>query len=211
MSDDFLHIKIKGAGVADGFRYTFPEDGYKSFSWHYGAWLEDIKNHYSQNGYTLPENWVEIAEDQLCRLLPVGYCEYADGKLPSYFVDGRFTIGDAMNGTMALAKWIGSGFPLVEKSLAEERGSVCAACYANVQVPGCSPCVGFANLVANIVGTNSLTCDAKLEAKTCAYCKCSSRAHVWMPKEVLRAGVSYETLREMPGFCWKQKLLLGET
>jgi hypothetical protein len=209
MSDPLLHILIRGAGVPDGYRYTFPQDGFRVSSYNYSAWIDGIKNHYARNGYERPENWIALAEDQCCRLLPPGFCAYDTGELPQYFVDLRFTLDDALNGTKALFAWTVSGFPLVTKEVAEARAATCSACYARVDVPGCSTCAGFASLVAQVVGTEALPSDARLEGKVCAYCKCSLRAHVWIPKQVLRAGVSDEALEAMPDFCWKKSILLN--
>lgn len=211
MPDDFLHLISRGSSPPDRFRYTFPEDGHRVVGFHYDGWLTEIKNHYQRNEYPMPENWKEIAEDQLCRLLPPGHCEYSTGEPPEFFVNSRFTLEDALHGTAALAAWTFSGFPLVDKAVAEERGAICSACYANVNIPGCSSCVNFAGKVGDIVGQTELKSEARLYGKVCAFCRCATKAHVWMPKSVLRAGVTDEALNAMPkGFCWKRKLLLEE-
>jgi hypothetical protein len=207
MTEDLLHLIVKERAPPDNFRYTFREDGHRIKSFHYYGWLRLIKKHYQDNQYPMPDDWVEIAEDQVCRLLPPGHCEYDNGEQPEYFVNTRFGLEDAINGTKALMAWTVSGFPLVSREVAEERGACCAACYANVNVPGCTSCVQFAGLVADVVGIEPLKSDTQLLNKVCAFCKCATRAHVWLPASVLRTGVSDEALAAMPSWCFKKKAI----
>lgn len=205
MADDRLHLIVKECAPPDDFRYTFPEDGHRVKSSHYHGWLRLIKKHYQQNEYPLPADWAELAEDQLCRLLPPGCCQYSDGSDPEFHMRMRFDINDVINGTKVLGGWKLAGMPLVPKEEAEARGAICAACYANVQVPGCGPCVGFANLVADVAGAVPLESDLQLEGRSCGYCHCSSRANVWVPLEISRHGVTQDALDAMPQHCWKKK------
>lgn len=189
----------------DKFRFTFREDGYTVRCFAKYSWLAKIRKHAVDNGYVIPTR--EEAEDQLCRLLPPGWCEYEDGSPPNFYVNSRITIADVMNGTAVLGAFIAAGLPLVPKEEAEARGKTCAACYANIQIPGCSPCVGLANLVTEIAGSTALEADAFIENKSCVYCKCASRANCWVPVEISERGVSDEVLEQMPEHCWKKRAI----
>ncbi len=207
---DLLHVRVQGRTPPGQWRYTFPEDGFMVKQFCYDDWLRKIKAHYEYNSYPMPDNWVELAEDQLCKLLPAGQCEHEDGSKPEYFVSLQFGLNDAINGTKVLAGWTTSGFPLVSKEVAKARGKTCASCYANVTLPGCGTCQGFASLVAEIVGATPLDSDPILEGKSCAYCHCASKANIWVPVEVSKSGVSQQALEAMPkDWCWKRREILA--
>lgn len=206
-SPDYLRLKIRDVvPYGGGYRYTFKEDGARVEGGNYDAWIARIRAHYERNNYPMPEDWKEQAEDQLCRLLPEGLCTYPDGSKPEFFVNLQFNLHDAIHGTQVLGRWIASGFDLVPQEVAEERGRTCASCYANVHLPGCGSCLGFANHVAQVVGVDKkLKSDPYLEGRSCAYCHCSSRANAWVPVEISKVGVSPEALEAMPSWCWKKR------
>lgn len=189
----------------DKYRYKFKEDGHTVSSFSYDGWLTQIENHRRFNGYEAPTDWVAEAEDQLCRLLPAGWCVQDTGAPPDFYLETRVTMEDVLNGTKVLASFTMQGMPLVDREVAEERGKTCAGCYAAIPIPGCSPCVGLASLIADIAGADPLTSDPHLELKSCAVCKCSARAQVWLPAELLSKGVPDEMLPKFPAFCWKRR------
>lgn len=188
----------------DEFRYRFT-DGYTVKCFNYDGWLARIAAHRRNNGYVKLDDWIAEAEDQLCRILPAGWCEQETGAPPEFYLDARMTLDDVLNGTKVLASFVGQGMPLVSRDVAEARGKTCAGCYAAVSIPGCSPCVGLASLVADIAGAEPLTSDPFLENKSCAVCKCSARAQIWLPIELLAKGVPDEMLPKFPEWCWKKK------
>jgi len=202
---ELMRIRKRELPPPGDFRFTFRQDGYLARSTSYYSWMADIERHYRDNGYEKPDDWREQAEHQCCLLMPAGYCRFPDGGEPDFFVSARIGVADIIRGTQVLGRWIGSGFPLVERSVAEERGRICSGCYANVQVSGCGACHALANHVAAVVGVEKvLSSDAQLEGKSCAYCHCVSRANVWVPVEISKAGVTQEALEHMPEWCWKK-------
>lgn len=185
----------------DKFRFTFP-DGHTIRNFSYAGWLQGIKDYAGWNDYPVPS--VEDIESQLCKLLPAGWCAYADGAPPDFYLNNRIGINDVVNGTKVFGSFVAHGMPLVSKAVAEERGKICAGCYANVNIPGCAPCVGLANLVAEVAGSTETSADPLLENKACLYCKCASKANIWVPIEISEAGVSDEVVENMPDYCWKK-------
>lgn len=203
-SKPYLRVKVNGRSPPGQWRYTFPQDGTLIMGRSYEAWKTDIEKHYHRNGYPMPEDWVQQAEDQFCRLMPAGVCVYPDGSLPEVYVHSRVTLEDIVNGTKVLGAWAASGFALVSQEEADRRANICAACYANINVPGCTSCSNIMGMVSEAVGAQKLQADAQLYGKSCAYCHCASAANVWVPVEVSRHGVSDEMLNAMPEHCWKK-------
>jgi hypothetical protein len=67
-----LRLKPSNVTVPDQFRFICPEDAHEIKAYGKEDWFAKIKTHYVNNGYVLPENWKEKAEDQLCRTLSGG-------------------------------------------------------------------------------------------------------------------------------------------
>lgn len=192
----------------DGFRYTFP-DGTTIQQIAYNDWLLKIKEHYERNGYRRPDNWVQIAEDQLCKLLPPGHCTYEDGNNVMQHIDTRLTAGQIYRGAVALTHLVVNGEDdLVPIEEAERRGRICSACCANVVVAGCIPCMGILNLVLTVIGPKRTTASDPY-LKSCACCKCPNTAHIHVKAEVLAKGVDEEQLKlyDLIPDCWKGKAI----
>jgi hypothetical protein len=191
----------------DGYRFKVPNDGFEITANNYGGWLEKIKKHYADNGYELPEDWIAQAEEQLCKLMPPGWCRYEDGTSPTAFINRRFSFDDAINGTKVLIEFVKQGAPLVSQEEAEARGKTCAACYAALPIPGCASCRAFANYVAEVAGARKTKSDTILDSKACGVCGCSAIANLWIPVEVSQKGVTEEMMQLWPEFCWKGQQL----
>jgi hypothetical protein len=204
-----LRLKPTDVVPPDEFRFVVPEDGVVIRRNNYQGWLAAIEQHYRDNNYALPENWRAISEDQLCRILPPGWCVHDDGTEPTRFINRRFSFDDALNGTKVLIEFVKQGAPLVSQEEAEARGATCAACYACLPIPGCSSCKAFANYVAEVAGARSTKADPILDSRACAVCGCSAIANLWIPVEVSQAGVTDEMMELFPVFCWKKNHILA--
>lgn len=198
-----LRLLPRSETPPDRFRYTFPQDGFTVANFDKDSWLLAIRRHYEMNEYPLPADWREQAEDQLCRLLPAGWCEFADGSLPASFIETRFDIHDFINGTVVLGSFKLSRDDVVDAKLAESRALACSRCYMNVEVPGCGACHAAANYIAEAAGGKETSVDQYLKA--CAVCKCSNKAAVWIPAVHLARGLSDEQLNQLRAvpWCWK--------
>lgn len=192
----------------DKWRFTVPQSGHtvRCFSW--DGLLTQIKDYCRDNGFPVPT--VEDVEHQLCQILPPGWCAYEDGSAPAWYLDARISLDDVINGTKALgalmaaaiAAAFGGEKPTVSQELAESRASTCARCYMNVNIPGCLPCVGFANIVAEVA--SGITTPADPFLKACLVCKCANEAQTRVKAEILSNGVPDEMLPKFPEFCWKK-------
>lgn len=190
----------------DQYRYRFREDGCLIKCFSYGGWLERIRAHREFNGYPEPDDWKEEAEDQLCRLLPPGWCRQVTGEPPEWYLNSRLSMDDVLRGTRVLVSFVSNGAHIVDKAVASARGAICAGCPFSAHVEGCGPCVGLSNLIAEVAGSQSLPSDAVLENKSCLVCKCSARAQIWVPIEFLEKGVTEEMLAQFPAdYCWKRR------
>lgn len=200
-----LHLLQRTVCPPDKWRYVHPEDGYVSSCFTYDGWMAKILKHKKDNGYEVPPDWREQAEDQLCKSLPPGWCQYDGGGDPSVFLNRRTAIGDIVRATEVLYEFVKQGHPIVDQKTAEERAQTCARCYAKDSVQGCSPCVGLANLIADVCGAQTTSADEVLENKQCLVCGCSARANVWVPVSVSAAGWTDEMSALAPNWCWKKQ------
>lgn len=186
----------------DKYQFWFVQDGFIAKAMDKDSWFLAIDKHYKDNDYQQPENWREIAEDQLCRRLSGEWCSGGDDHT---FVNTRFTLDDFRRGTAVLSKFVLSADQVVSPELAESRALTCSRCVFNIPVPGCSACSGMANAVMAIKGARSTQYDPLLKA--CSVCKCANAAQIWVPAEYLAKGVTEDmlkTYRQIPE-CWKGK------
>lgn len=192
----------------DQFRYRHREDGWLDKCYDYTGWLRRIEDHRRINGYAAPDNWIAEAEDQLCRLLPPGWCAQVTGEPPEWFLDTRVTMDDVIRGTKVLASFVMEGMPLVDKKVAAERGAICATCPFAINAAGCGPCAGLSNLIAEVAGSEPLPSDSLLANRSCAVCGCAARAQIWLPIDLLNKGVTDQMMTQFPeAWCWKVKQL----
>lgn len=200
--------------VPDGFRYTHPETGHTDRHIHKEVWLRMIRDHLRRMNLPIPDDIDAIAEDQCCRLLPPGFCVYADGSNPDRYINARIGIDEIVNGTRVLIELTKQAAlsalglaesPLVDQSLAEARAKTCSACYARIHPEGCSSCRNVMELVMSLKGDRKTASDAYLENKACGVCKCAAQAQVWVRADILAKGVTDEHMKMFPeGFCWKR-------
>ncbi len=183
-----------------GYRFTHPETGHQSKARTRDVWYAKIDKYREDNGFApMPH---EIADDQLCQLLPPEWCVY-EGKHPSHDVDARVSVPDAIRGTKVLIHWMANGAQAVPQAQADERAKTCARCYFNVPLNGCASCQEVLKYVYTAKGDRKTKHDGELDVKSCAICKCSSAAHVWVPVESLIKGVDEKILAQFPPHCWK--------
>lgn len=203
-----LKLIQKSECPPDQYRYRHREDGWLDKCYDHVGWLRRIQDHRRINGYPDPVDWVAEAEDQLCKLLPPGWCVQNTGEPPEWFLDTRVTVDDVMRGTRVLAEFVWQGMPIVEKKVASERANICATCPFAISAAGCGPCIGLSNLIAEVAGSETLPSDSILANRSCAICGCAARAQVWLPINLLYKGVTDQMMQQWPSHCWKGKELV---
>lgn len=185
-----------------GFRYTVPETGQYITAWNVENWLDKIKAHLTANNIPIPIDLLAQAEDQLCQLLPPGFCEYEDPSRPK--IDTNFGWGDVEQGSKTLFEWATQGLPLVSQDEAERRAKICANCYANIRVTGCG--VSCRELIRNIVGwfvKRKTSSDESLNS--CGVCHCFLKSKVHVPLEVIEKYDNPSLQPMYPKWCWLRK------
>jgi len=187
----------------DYYRWVAPNGGRIQAS-DRKVFFSKVEKMYRDNSIPMPDNWRDLAEHQCCLVLPPGWSKHEDGT-EAAGINTRLELGDYLRGMEVLASVMLSKAPLVSQEEAEERAAKCAACPANIPVPGCAPCVGISNLILDVKGSNETKADQFL--KTCAVCKCSSQANVWVRPEILAKGVTESQLQQMDMMpdCWKSR------
>lgn len=190
-------INLMGPCPPDGYRYVFPQTGHAVTGWNYNDWLQAANNHLHANNMPIPEDLDAQMQDQLCRTLPPGWCNYDDPKRPR--PSTSLTWNDVLIGVVTFTRWIAAGCKYVTQEEADRRALICSRCYLNVNVQGCSGCH---KAVQEIVRNKKSKHDASL--RSCAVCKCFLRAKVHFLISTLDtdnpgAQVMY------PEFCWLKK------
>ena len=177
------------------FRYVFPEDGYQAVATTFDGWMTQALLHAQANGLEAPSP-VDM-EDQLCKTLPPGWCNYASGNRirPSTALDWSAV----SQGLKVFSGWIVQGRATVKQAEADRRALICSRCYLNVHISGCSGCQ---RLVADVLTGKSCKYDFALRG--CAVCKCVLKAKIHFPLSLLDTQ-SGKMQSMYPDFCWLKK------
>jgi hypothetical protein len=190
-------IKTQGPCPPDGFRYVDPEDGFVAHAWTYNDWVPLQQSHLSANNREVPPDLGEQMQDQLCKTLPPGWCNYDSDSRPRPTTSLGW--GDVLGGLQTFAKWISGGAGYVSQEEADRRALICSRCYLNVHVEGCGACH---KAVAEVTKDRKTKYDFALKA--CAVCKCLLKAKVHFPMETL--DMNRDAVQEMyPEHCWLKK------
>lgn len=191
-------------GDGRSFRFTHSETGHVSASASWRDWKERIYKHREANGLPIPENMMEVAEDQLCGLLPPEWCKYEAGdKKPVNL--RRLGVSDVKRWASAVTARLKSGDDLVSPAEAERRASICVRCPYNLTLPGCAGCSGLAKLVAKIatpgMANKKTSEDSRL--KSCAVCGCFGKIMVHFPLSIL-SDEDAIMQDSFPEHCWRK-------
>jgi hypothetical protein len=182
----------------DDFRFTH-ETGYTTTARTYNDWVERAKEHRTANNLGIPLDFAVRMQDQLCGLIPPEWCSRDAGDVSSW-VDTRFSWNDFTEGMKVFGHWAALGTPLVEQKEADRRAAICVSCPLNVAVSGCASCHKIASMITGAVAKKRGAHDDHLRA--CAICRCSLKAMVWFPMEILRSNESADRQALRPDFCW---------
>lgn len=210
-----LRLRETNETPPDGLRYVDQNDGYRIGPFNSKKdWFDAILKHKQDNGYPIPANWREEAEDQMARILPPGWAFYGNGEIPPHSVNARMSGQEVLNGTKALLdlirkvtafKLFGLETPIVSQELAESRSLTCSRCIMNAPIEGCFSCTGIANVIADVASDIETPADPYL--RSCIICKCSNKAQTRIKAQVLREHVTSEQMELFSGIshCWKFK------
>ena len=188
-----LTLSDRAVCPPDGFRYTFPETGWLNHAWDHNTWVAQAEAHVKANGLPEDVNLTAKMEHQLCQTLEPGWCNYDDNNRPRPNV--QLDWSHILTGIHAYANWFKQGKPTVQQAEADRRASICARCYLNVNVSGCTACQP---IVQQLIGKRKTKWDDRLRA--CGVCKCLLRAKVHFPIDSLPSAPENQAM--YPAFCW---------
>lgn len=183
----------------DGYRYVDPDTGHVTRKEDQQSWVLAAIAHRKANNLEVPLNFSALMEDQLCEVLPSGWCEFDDNSRPR--IDMRFGLRDVWNWAEAHIKLLGDNF--VPQEEAERRAKICSSCYMNMEGAGCAGCQRVAELFTTELAKRKTQSDQYL--KSCAVCKCYNRASVHFPLTILESHDTSEHQSMFPNFCWRRK------
>ncbi len=192
-----LSLTDRSVCPPDGFRYVFPETGFTAHAWTHDAWVEVATHHQQANNLPHRASLIVEMEDQLCRTLPPGWCNYDDPNRRRVSISLGWN--DVLGGLKTFSTWILQGCAYVTQKEADRRALVCSRCYLNVNVQGCAGCQ---QAVVEVTGNRKSKYDFAL--KSCAVCKCFLRAKIHFPLSTLdNESIGAQEL--YPDFCWLKK------
>lgn len=194
-----LKLKSYASCPPDGFRYVHQETGHVTWAENVDTWHQQAVAHRKANNLPIPDNFFARMEEQLCDILPSGWCDQDDINRPR--VDMRFGLRDVLAWAEAHLKLLGNNF--VDQAESERRAKICASCYMNVEGQGCAGCQKVATLFTNELVQRKTQSDQFL--KSCAVCKCYNRASVHFPLEILESSSNSEHQMLFPNFCWRKQ------
>lgn len=199
-----LKLNQKVTVPPGGYRYTQKETGERLTATTFPDLIDLVRKHRQANGLGGGDIESEI-EDQLCQVLPAGWCKQETGAAYDSGVTDRITFEQVKAGTATLIDWFLSGRQKVNQDEASNRVRICSACHFNQKPQGCSACsMGVLHEMVNkITGGQSAPEDHRVDG--CVVCGCSLKAKVWLPLETLQKHVSAETNARFPEWCWAKK------
>lgn len=165
--------------------YTVPETGVELRHAHMLSLVLEIQAHYRANRLPPPEGRLEEKiQEQMCAMLPDGFCTQPNPRLPFY--------EKVLSATQAFAVFLRAG--PVSPALAYRRAEICTRCPKNVPL-GCGYlCRGLSAMVTGMLGRGRKTkWDPSLWL--CQVCGCVLRAKVHVPLHGIRSA-------DYPEHCW---------
>ncbi len=182
------------------FRYTDEDTGYTVAARTHADWIYGAKLHRQSNNLPVPPDFESKMESQLCDQLPPGWCNRAPDE---GWVNTRFSWQDIANGMKAFGDLMFGGFQFVPQEEADRRARICATCYLNQPVPGCSTCRKITEFIHGDVANQKTEWDHKLQA--CSICHCALQVAVHYPMDALEKVSNPAHQALYPPHCWKSK------
>jgi hypothetical protein len=204
-----IYQKIKNTNeVPPGmYRYTCPETGYKIAGEHSKEGLfARVELHYKDNNIPLPGDWKERVEDQMCKQLPTGWCNYSDED-SGYGFTPDLSFDKVLKGITSLSSMVFAALKgeeiFVDGNEANQRAEICTRCFYNMSTSFCGACNAgnvIAETVSKVKGGRSTPSDDDL--KNCGICGCKNEAIVHIKKNLLLSGEKAEITEKRPAWCW---------
>lgn len=181
------------------YRYVPPETGVEITAWDADAWVRKAREHLQANNIPVPIDLQAQMEDQLCQVLPPGWCQFDDPSRPR--VDTRLSWGDVEAASSTFGGWVSEGRPLVEQTEAERRAKICANCYLNTRATGCGmSCRALLRTLFGLLTSRKTSVDDRLQS--CAACKCLLRLKVHFPLTLIEQHDKRDLQMLLPNWCW---------
>lgn len=184
------------------YRYVPPETGVEIMAWDVDSWVRRTRNHLEANNIPVPIDLQQRMEDQLCQVLPPGWCEFDSPDRPR--VDTRLSWGDVESASATFGTWISEGRPLVEQAEAERRARICSTCYLNSRATGCgASCRALLRTLFGLLTNRKTSVDDRLQ--NCSVCRCMTKLKVHFPLDLIEANDQRDLQPMFPSFCWLKR------
>lgn len=192
----------KRVPYSGGYVINLPERSIVGQGMNFPALLRSVREWRRANSVPIGLGFEDEVEKAVCELY-AAECTHAINGKPR---KSRLDLSTVLRGTQVLLAFKLAGSPYVSQEEAERRAVICSNCQFNIEYakPCGGNCGGLKEMVATIVGGQATPYDEQL--KSCGICGCVGKAHIWIPEDVLRKGVTDQMVEEFKAVpnCWKR-------
>ncbi len=198
------HLKHVGTAPPGGYTYRQKETGLTITSDSFHGLVAKVITHREYR--SLPNTDEATVEreihNQICMRLGTNECTADPGDdwvpIPN---NGFIKLADILSFSKTLLEWMSKGLALVPMEEAQRRRAICVACPLNRPATGCRCAVLYQMINACIPKERKFE-----DLHVCGICRCSLKAKVSVPMEVIEAGEDGRNLK-FPVHCWRHKVL----
>lgn len=201
LSFNFSENEVPPGG---GWRYQQHETGHWIHSPSWEELIKDVAKYRKLNNFPIGAQFEQEIREQLCSFLPPEFCKHTDPSA-KHFQVSPLTLHEAKETASMLVTWFTKyRRRKVEPSQATARAAKCVRCPFNQKITGCANCSlnVIRELINQIVGGARTEHDNRLES--CLICRCTLKAKIWLPIELLKEFLTEEKLNTFPSaeVCW---------
>lgn len=194
-----------------GWNYTDPETGARFHQLSYRELIRQVSAYMEANSIPKVDGWRLMLDDEICRQNEIEDTHCGQPEKPRPIAkDRKLGPADLLGFLKTVRQWSSKGFSFVDREEAERRAAICATCPHNIEVPGCSGCLGILSYVretlhrrANHRGLEAKITELDDQLKNCEVCGCVLEVKVHLPMEVATY-VKPPGGRIYPSHCWMQ-------
>lgn len=220
-------LKDRNKAIPNGFRWIEASTGWEAPRWaSFESLVQSLIAHRKGNAWNtkknnLPTDYQQVAQQvdefnaQLCVAHHWNDYVLAEATFPKLLPPSQklSALGAAVGGikrTVAGIKivkdWLGSGLKPVDKTLAEQRASICVVCPMNTDPNWLqkldAKAAGEIKTLVEVRNDLNLSTSHDSRLQSCSACDCYNKLKVWVPLKHIWENTSSETKARLHPKCW---------